>query len=247
MLRCLVIGCIVNLACITARGTHEVVSARELLHTSWNSPASGEARFLGKPMLLAGLVERRQGAQLLLQTDERGFFVRCRLRSDAGSLQRGQLVAVTGIVSRIDKDAPTLRDCELSWLGDLPGAQPDERQTIIAAASAALCAAADRERELAATKLPASHPIARQEGALTERLERQAHAALGGATPLACEHPLVSLARSCRWPALFSGEEVVEGGRVFRSNPTVEELERGSECSTTQVRAVLERLHLRAR
>lgn len=246
MLRCLVIGCIVNLACITGRRTPEVVSAREFLHTNWNMPSSAEARFLGKPLLVAGLVER-QGAELLLQTDERGFFVRCWLRSDAGSLQRGQLVAVTGIVSSIDKDAPALRDCELSWLGDLPGAQPDERQTIIAAASAALCAAADRERELAATKLPASHPIARQERALTERLERQAHAALGRTTPLACEHPLVSLARSCPWPALFSGEEVVEGERVFLSNPMVEELERGSECSTAQVKAVLERLHLKAR
>ncbi|MBL8932990.1 MAG: hypothetical protein JNM69_00465 [Archangium sp.] len=208
-------------------------------------PASAQARFLGKPLLVAGLVERQQGAELLLQTDERGFFVRFWLRSDAGSLQRGQLVAVTGIVSTVDKDAPALRECELSWLGDRPDSRPDERQTIIAAASAALCAAADREREFASTKLPASHPIAREERALTERLERQAHAVLGGSTPLACEHPLVSLARSCPWPALFSGEEVVEGGRVFRSKPTLEDLERGSECSTAQVKAVLERLHLR--
>lgn len=210
-------------------------------------PASAEARFLGKPLLVAGLVERQQGAELLLQTDERGFFVHCRLRSDAGTLRRGQLVAVTGIVRSVDKDAPALRECELSWLGDRPDSRPDERQTIIAAASAAICAAADRQRELAATKLPMSHPIARQERVLTERLEHHAREALGCTVPLPCEQPLVSLARSCPWPALFSGEEVVEGRRVFRSNPTVEDLERGSECSTAQVKAVLERLHVKAR
>lgn len=246
MLRPLTLCCIVNLGCVTARVGPEAIPAREFLRTSWSTPTAA-ARLLGRSVNVVGLAERQQGAELLLQTDERGFFVRCRLRSEVGSLRRGQLVAVTGIVSSVDKDAPALRECELGWLGDRPDSRPDERQIIIAAASAALCGAAERERELAATKLPVSHPIVRQERVLTERLEHQAREALGCTAQLACEHPLVSLARSCPWPALFSGEEVVEGGQVFRSNPTVEELERGSECSTAQVKAVLERLHFRAR
>lgn len=238
MFRSTLLGCALNLACVIARPSRapEVVSAREFLHANWNTAELAQSRFLGQRVVVTGLVERQQGKKLLLQTDERGFFVRCWLRSEVDSLQRGQLVAFAGIVSSVDKDSPTLRDCELSWLGDRPGDQPDARQTIIAAASSALCAAADRERELATTNLPASHPIARQERELTEHLERQAHASLGGTTPLACEHPLVSLARSCPWPAMRFDESGAKG-----------DLERGSECSTAQVKAVLERLHLKAR
>lgn len=238
MFRSSLLGCALNLACVVARPSRapEVVSAREFLHTNWNTPELAQSRFLGQRVVVTGLVERQQGAELLLQTDERGFVVRCWLRSEVDSLQRGQLVAFAGIVSSVDKDAPALRNCELSWLGDRPGAQPDARQTIIAAASSALCAAADREREIATTNLPASHPIARQERELTELLELQAREALGGTPPLACEHPLVSLARSCPWPEMMFGESGAK-----------EDLERGSECSTAQVKAVLERLHLRAR
>lgn len=230
MLRSLILGCVLNLGCVTARSkpSAEVVSAIDFLHANWNTPELAQARFLGKPLVVTGLIDARRGPALDLQTDERGFIVRCWLRPDAGvATEPGRLIAVQGVVTSVDKDEPALRDCAPTWLGDRPGTPPDERQTAIAAASTVLCVAAERDRETSG--VPLSHPLLPGATEVTRRLERRAHQVLTNeqASALACEHPLVTMARACPWQYLRFGSS--------------SDLGRGSDCATDQIKAVVDR------
>jgi hypothetical protein len=80
------------------------LSASELLHQFWNHDPKAAA-LAGKPVRLSGLVAAKPGARLALQTDERGYFIRC--TNDVANLPPPSALVV------IEAKAPRERDSQI--------------------------------------------------------------------------------------------------------------------------------------
>ncbi len=145
----------------------------------------------------------------------------------------------------MNKDAPELRQCTFTWLGDPPAAPSVDagRQATITAASINLCEAEATVRALSELAFDSMPPYREKKNEELARFKSLNKAVLESAdgVALACNHPLVVLVPHCRWLKFGLGLRsvpVVEGNRYFES--VSEEAEIPPECAAAQVKDTLE-------
>lgn len=253
LIRAIALLALGNLACATTRvqkaeSWPEAITASQLLHEHWDAPAGSDAQFRRNTSVI-GVVSRRlevpgRGTALDLQTDERKYFVRCWLASATPATSSGQLVAVRGIGSGVNNDAPELRNCAVTWSGGQPESRPVDaaRDATITAASANLCALEATVRALSAAAVdPNVRSREDEKLARAKRLNRDLLAKSGGVAR-GCDHSLVTLVSQCRWLKFGLGltsAPIAEGNRYFESeNKTVIR----PECEAAQVKDALDAL-----